>query len=392
VASAPTLELADLFRAFGPAFRERRTGQLPLRHLRVMSAIERCRTAALGGHIYECDHCHERRIAYNSCRNRHCPKCQGAERFRWLEARRKEILPVDYFHVVFTLPSALGPLALRNQKIVYTLLFRCAAQALLEVAADPKHLGARLGVLAILHTWGQQLTHHPHVHCIVPGGGLSPAGDRWLSSRPGFLLPVRVLSRVFRGKVLAGLKAAHASSELALVGRVEALADPQRFRDLLDELYQQEWVVYSKPPFAGPEAVLKYLARYTHRVALSNQRLVGLEGDTVALSWKDYRHNGRRRLLHLPAEELIRRFLQHVLPEGFVRIRYYGFFANRHRAEALERCRQLLKAPPSDEASPAKEERPPQVCPTCGEGTLKIVDRIAAPRSPGPATRGRAPP
>jgi hypothetical protein len=386
------LEVADIFRAHGARYRAQHAGRLPLEQLRAMSAIERCRTAELGGHVYECDHCRERRVAYNSCRNRHCPKCQGAERFRWLQARQRELLPVDYFHVVFTLPAALRPLALRNPKVLYNLLFRCAAQSLIEVAANPKRLGARLGVLAVLHTWGQQLTHHPHVHCIVPGGGLSPTGDRWVPARPDYLLPVRVLARLFRGKYLAGLKAAYAAGELALVGKVAPLSNPSAFRQLLDELYQQEWVVYAKPPFEGPERVLKYLASYTHRVALSNRRLVRLEGDTVALTYKDYRHGGRRRLLRLPAQELIRRFLQHVLPRGFVRIRYYGLLANRHREEALRRCREVLKAVPPEREHREPPEGPTWTCPACGEGRLKIVGWLEAPGGQTPGCRGRAPP
>ena len=391
MAPAATLEVADIFRSYGGRFREQRAGRLPLEHLRAMSAIERCRTAELGGHVYECDHCHERRVAYNSCRNRHCPKCQGAERLRWLEARQRDLLPVDYFHVVFTLPAEIGPLALRNPKALYGLLFRCAAQTLLEVATSPKHLGARLGVLAVLHTWGQQLTHHPHVHCIVPGGGLSSTRGRWIPSRRGYLLPVQVLSRVFRGKYLAGLGAAKAAGELALVGKLERLADPESFRGLLDGLYSQEWVVYCKPPFAGPETVLKYLSRYTHRVALSNQRLLRMEGDTVVLTYKDYRHGGRQRLLRLPAPELIRRFLQHVLPCGFVRIRYYGLLANRHRADALKLCREALGAPQAEE-EPSEDALPSWTCPLCGEGTLKIVEWIGGPEDAATLTRERAPP
>ncbi|MDY7093620.1 MAG: IS91 family transposase [Acidobacteriota bacterium] len=390
--TAATLEVADIFRSYGDRFREQHAGRLPLEHLRAMSAIEHCRTAELGGHVYECDHCRERRVAYNSCRNRHCPKCQGAERLRWLEARQRELLPVDYFHVVFTLPAELGPLALRNPKPLYSLLFRCAAQTLLEVATSPKRLGARLGVLAVLHTWGQQLTHHPHVHCIVPGGGLSPTGDRWIPSRRGYLLPVRVLSRVFRGKYLAGLQAARAAGELAWVGKVEHLADPETFQSFLDALYNQEWVVYCKPPFAGPERVLKYLSRYTHRVALSNQRLLRMESDTVVLTYKDYRHGGRWRLLRLRAEELIRRFLQHVLPSGFVRIRYYGLLANRHRAEALRLCREALGASPP-EGVPVEEASPPSwACPHCGEGNLRIVGRVSRREAPAALLRERAPP
>jgi hypothetical protein len=355
-----------------------------------MSAIENCRTAALGGHVYACDACGERQIAYNSCRNRHCPKCQGPERYRWLEQRSRELLPVGYFHVVFTLPSSLGPVALRNQKVLYSLLFRAAADSLLEVAANPRHLGAKLGMVAVLHTWGQQLTHHPHLHCIVPGGGPSSSGDRWVSCREDFLVPVRVLTRLYRGKYLAGLKDAYDNGDLELVGAIKHLAEPEAFKALLSQLYGQEWVVYSKPPFSGPERVLKYLARYTHRVAIANSRLVRMEGDTVVLTYKDYRRDGEQRLLRLPAHEFIRRFLLHILPDGFVRIRYYGLFANRYRAQNLERCRHLLSHPPPPPEEPAPQAAP--VCPHCGEGPLRPVGRVAVLRDPQPKRAGRGPP
>lgn len=387
---SPPLEVADIFRVYGPAFRASGSGHLPLRALKAMSAIETCRTAALGGHVYACDACGERQIAYNSCRNRHCPKCQGAERYRWLEKRRLELLPVGYFHVIFTLPSALGPVALRNQKVLYNLLFRCAAESLLEVAANPEHLGARLGMLSVLHTWGQQLTHHPHLHCIVPGGGPSLEGDRWIASRENFLVPVQALSQVFQKKYLEGLKTAYDGGELTLVGAIEDLAQPRAFRALLSALYAKNWVVFSKPPFAGPERVLKYLARYTHRVAISNSRLVRLEGDTVVLTYKDYRRDGEQRLLRLPAHEFIRRFLLHVLPDGFVRIRYYGLFANRYRAQRLEQCRRLLGSLP-----PPPEESAPQaapICPHCGEGSLRLVGQLGATPDPLPRLAARGPP
>ncbi len=384
------MEVADIFRVYGPAFRASRAGHLPLRALKAMSAIETCRTAALGGHVYACDACGERQIAYNSCRNRHCPKCQGAERYRWLEQRSQELLPVGYFHVVFTLPSALGPVALRNQRVLYNLLFRAAADSLLEVAANPRHLGAKLGMVAVLHTWGQQLTHHPHLHCIVPGGGPSPSGDRWVFCREDFLVPVRVLTRLYRGKYLAGLKAAYEQGELELVGAIQHLEDPKAFKALLSRLYGQDWVVYSKPPFSGPELVLKYLARYTHRVAISNSRLIRMAGDTVVLTYKDYRREGEQRLLRLPAHEFIRRFLLHILPDGFVRIRYYGLFANRYRAQRLEQCRQLLSHPP-----PLPEESAPQAaptCPHCGEGSLRLVGRLVTLPDPFPRLAPRGPP
>ena len=306
------------------------------------SDIAACRTAALGGHVEECDRCGHQQIAYNSCRNRHCPKCQATAAAQWLEAREAELLPVEYFHVVFTLPAALGPIALQNPRVVYGLLFRAAAETLQQIAADPKHLGAEIGFLAVLHTWGQNLEHHPHVHCVVPGGGLSPDGSRWVACRPGFFLPVRVLSRVFRGKFLALLRAAFDQGKLSFHGKLGALADAGEFRRRLAASAQTEWVVYAKPPFGGPEQVLKYLARYTHRVAISNRRLVALEDGEVTFHWKDYAHGGGQKTMTLKAIEFIRRFLLHVLPSGFVRIRHYGFLANRVCREKLALCRALL--------------------------------------------------
>jgi Putative transposase/Transposase zinc-binding domain len=336
------LEVAHILRLYGEAFRQQH--RLCRVQLQAMRAIEDCRTAVLGGHVYRCDECGAEKICYNSCRNRHCPKCQSLEKERWLEQRRRELLPVPYFHLVFTLPEELNLLALGNPEVIYDLLFHCAAETLLEVAADPKHLGVRLGLLAILHTWSQTLVLHPHLHCIVPGGGPSLDHERWVASSERFLLPVRVLSPVFRGKFLAGLKALHEQGRLSLYGGAEELRDPLVFRNLLDRLYRKFWWVYSKAPFGGPEQVLQYLARYTHRVALSNHRLLRLADDQVTFSYKDCSQGGRVRQMTLPVEEFLRRFLLHILPHRFVRIRYYGWLANRHRDRELERCRTLLGA------------------------------------------------
>jgi hypothetical protein len=342
------LEVADIFRAHGPAWRRAQAGHLSLGQIKVMSAIERCRTAALGGHVAACQDCGHIHVAYNSCRNRHCPKCQGAAARDWLAARQAELLPVAYYHVVFTLPAPIADIAYHNKAVVYALLFKAAAETLLTIAADPKHLGARIGLTAVLHTWGSALTHHPHVHCIVPGGGLSERGDRWISCRPGFFLPVRVLSRLFRRLFLENLAAAHQAGRLQFFGALTSLREPSAFAAWLAPLRKIEWVVFAKRPFAGPEAVLAYLSRYTHRVAISNRRLVALDDNGVTFRWKDYRAKGRTRYkrMTLAADEFIRRFLLHVLPAGFHRIRHYGLFANGGRAENLARARQLLGQPP----------------------------------------------
>jgi hypothetical protein len=366
------LEVAHIFRLYGEDYRQ--THRLSRPQLRAMRAIEICRTAALGGHVDECDQCGARKISYNSCRNRHCPKCQSLDKERWLEKRCSELLPAPYFHVVFTVPQELNPLALANPRWFYDLLFDSASKTLLEIAADPKHLGARIGALAVLHTWGQTLELHPHLHCIVPGGGVSLDGQRWVSSRPDYFLPVQVLARLFRGKFLAGVKAAFQAGQLRLP---EALQGPASFQVLIDRLYGKAWVVYSKPPFGSPEQVLAYLARYTHRVAISNSRLVRLENGRVSFTYKDYTQGGRVREMTLPVPEFIRRFLLHVLPESFVRIRYYGLLANRNRQRTLARCRELLAA-----ATPAESEASflegwqarwarltgtdPTLCPYCG--------------------------
>jgi hypothetical protein len=341
------LEVADIFRAHGPAWRRARAGHLSLGQLKVMSAIERCRTAALGGHVAACQDCGHIHVAYNSCRNRHCPKCQGAAARDWLAARQAELLPVAYYHVVFTLPAPIADIAYHNKAVVYGLLFKTAAETLLTIAADPRHLGARIGLTAVLHTWGSALTHHPHVHCIVPGGGLSQQGDRWISCRPGFFLPVRVLSRLFRRLFLEKLAAAHQAGRLQFFGALTSLREPSAFAAWLAPLRKIEWVVFAKRPFAGPKAVLAYLSRYTHRVAISNRRLIALDDNGVTFTWKDYRAKGRTRYkrMTLAADEFIRRFLLHVLPAGFHRIRHYGLFANGGRAENLARARQLLGQP-----------------------------------------------
>ena len=384
--SRPALEVADIFRDHGPAWRSANAGHVSLGQLKVMSAIETCRTAALGGHVARCADCAYTTIAYNSCRNRHCPKCQGAAAREWLAAREAELLPVPYYHVVFTLPAAIADIAYQNKAVVYDLLFKVSAETLITIAADPKHLGARIGITSVLHTWGSALTHHPHVHMIVPGGGISPDGSRWISCRPGFFLPVRVLSRLFRRLFLQKLTAAH--KQLQFFGNHARLANPQAFAAHLAPLRKAEWVVYSKRPFDGPAAVLAYLSRYTHRVAISNSRLIALDHRGVTFKWKDYRIEGRDRYkqMTLATDEFIRRFLLHVLPHGFHRIRHYGLFAS---AANLAQARQLLAAPApqtlSDDAKASVPDEPPtpsHPCPCCG-GRMIIIEtfeRGATPR------------
>lgn len=377
----PRLELADIVRAHTDAYVQSRGGEISLFERRTLDAIAACRTARLGGHVAECDRCGHRVIGYNSCRNRHCPKCQAAGRAEWFRQRELELLPVEYFHVVFTVPREIAAIALQNKRIVYDILFRAAAEALQTAGRDPKHLGAEIGVLAVLHTWGQNLEHHPHVHCVVPGGGLAPDGSRWVSGRTGFLFPVRVLGRLFRGKFLEQLKAAFAAGRLQFRGSLATAADRRGFRRYLEPIFAKDWIVYAKRPFHGPEPVLKYLARYTHRVAIANRRLVAAEGDTVSFVWKDYAHGSKRRVMTLSAVEFLRRFLLHVLPSGFPRIRYYGFLANRHRHERLDRCRALLGVPASessidtDPPSDLGDERAPS-CPVCKRGRLFCVLRF----------------
>lgn len=390
--SRPELEVADVFRRHGAVWRAANDGHLSLAQRRVMTAIEICRTAELGGHVERCESCAHTRVAYNSCRNRHCPKCQWSAAEKWLAAREAELLPVPYFHVVFTLPAALGAIAYQNKAKVYGLLFSAAAEALTTIAADKRHLGAAIGVTAVLHTWGQNLDHHPHVHCIVPGGGIAPESDRWISCRPGFFLPVRVLSRLFRRLFLEGLARLHAAGELQFFGELAPLDTATAFAGVLAPLRRTEWVVYAKEPFAGPEQVLAYLARYTHRVAISNRRLVEIGDNHVAFRWKDYRENGRHRakVMRLEAGEFMRRFLMHVLPDGFHRIRHYGLFANGHRAEKIALCRKLLAVPaPVDSGEPdpdqnggAEQDAPPP-CPCCG-GRMRVIEtfeRGTTPRS-----------
>jgi len=390
------LEIADIFRTAGPAYRAVHAGHLSLQHLKVMSAIEQCRTAALGGHVEACQDCGRRRVSYNSCRNRHCPKCQGAAARTWLAEREANLLPVGYFHVVFTVPAEVGEIAFHNKAAVYDLLFRAASEAMLTIAADPRHLGARIGITAVLHTWGSALTHHPHVHMIVPGGGISCDGDRWVSSRPAFLLPVRVLGKLFRRLFLTKLMALHEADRLVFFGSLAPLADRRAFLRHLRPARSKRWVVYAKPPFAGPEAVLAYLARYTHRVAISNRRLLAFDEASVTFRFKDYRRDGpeRQRVMTLGTDEFIRRFLLHLLPRGFHRIRHYGFLAGGIRKLSLTRVRDLLAVSPQPDGGPAEQPtdvRPP--CPCCG-GHMIIIEtfgRWSQPRAPpyGIAPAGR---
>jgi hypothetical protein len=387
--SRPALEVADIFRDHGPAWRQANAGHVSLGQLKVMSAIESCRTAALGGHVARCEKCAHTVIAYNSCRNRHCPKCQGAAAKEWLAAREAELLPVPYFHVVFTLPAQIVDIAYQNKAVIYDLLFKASAETLITIAADPEHLGARVGVLSVLHTWGSALTHHPHVHMIVPGGGISLDDRGWVSCRPGFFLPVRVLSRLFRRLFLEKLVAAHQAGELQFFGNHVPLMDPQAFAAYLAPLRNSEWVVYSKRPFGGPKEVLRYLARYTHRVAISNRRLIALDDNSVTFKWKDYRIEGpeRDKVMTLATHEFIRRFLIHVLPSGFHRIRYYGLFATTTRAENIARARKLLAVPmlPIDinaaSANANEPQTPEHPCPCCG-GRMIIIETFERGSSP----------
>jgi hypothetical protein len=387
----PRLEVADVLREYGEQYLEK-YGASPEQR-RVLRAIQNCRTAVLGGHVNQCDRCGHQEISYNSCRNRHCPKCQGSARARWLEARATELLPLPYFHVVFTVPACLGPLILQNKRVMHDLLFGAVSATLLEVAANPRHMGARIGFLAVLHTWGQNLMHHPHVHCVVPTGGLSPDGSAWVHGRAGFFLPVRVLSRVFRGKFISLLKRASGQGKLVFHGNLASLASPVALESLLNQSVKSEWVVYAKPPFGGPEQVLKYLARYTHRVAISNGRLLHLEHGQVTFRWKDYAQGSRKSTMTLDAVEFIRRFLLHVVPPRFVRIRYYGFMANRYRAKNLQRCRQLIGQPQAPQAQePCEPDRAltepgdkieDACCPACKQGRMRIIGELAKQHFPG---------
>jgi len=377
----PPLEVADIIRAVGRSFIEKNRSWLTGLHRKVLSAIERCRTAALGGHKDQCSRCGYQAISYNSCRNRHCPKCQTNARDKWLAARQRELLAVPYVHVVFTLPHELAPLALYNKKLLYDLLFRTSAASLLEIAADSKHLGAEIGFLSVLHTWGSNLLHHPHVHCVVPAGGLSPDHERWVRPRYPFFLPVKVLSRVFRGKYVSGLQQMFQKGDLCLPGALQPLAQRKAFHSFLRTLFRHDWVVYAKRPFGGPEHVLHYLARYTHRVAISNHRLVSFADGKVTFRWKDYACGNKSRLMTLAAEEFLRRFLLHVLPHGFVRIRFFGLLANRRRSALLPLCRRLI-ADNSGSLAPSPPAIPDSsssgsTCPICG-GSMIVVERLTA--------------
>ena len=387
----PPLEVADIFRRYGSAYRQQHAGSLSRGQRRVMSAIELCRTAALGGHLEQCDSCGHQRPAYNSCRNRHCPKCQSLARAQWLEDRQTELLPVEYFHVVFTLPEEIGAIAYQNKELLYGILFRATAETLRTIAADPKHLGAAIGFLAVLHTWGQNLLFHPHLHCVVPGGGISVDDKRWIACRPGFFLPVRVLSRMFRRLFLEHLQAAFDAGKLQFFSSLQPLRDPKAFAAYLAPLRQTEWVVYAKPPFGGPEQVLNYLGRYTHRVAISNNRLLDTDNGKVCFRWKDYRDHNQQKMMTLEADEFIRRFLLHVLPDRFQRIRHYGFLGHRYRQAKLALCRQLLgvaltstdPVPRSDKLDYRKRYeqltgKSLRECPVCHRGQMVTIAVLSA--------------
>ncbi|MEM1235456.1 MAG: IS91 family transposase [Pseudomonadota bacterium] len=390
----PRLEIADIFRAHGPAWRRANAGHVSLSQLKVMSAIEACRTEALGGHVAACTKCGHSHIAYNSCKNRHCPKCQGPAARDWMAARAEDLLPVEYFHVVFTLPAEIARIACWNKRAVYGLLFRASAETVATIAADPKRLGARVGMTCVLHTWGSALTHHPHIHMIVPGGGLSPDGTRWVACRPGFFLPIRVLSRLFRRLFLEGLMSLHREGALTFFRDLAGLTDAAAFAAWLAPLRKTDWVVYAKPPFGGPEAVLAYLSRYTHRVAISNHRLISADAGAVAFRWKDYRIKcgDRSRVMRLSTEEFIRRFLIHVLPDGFHRIRHYGFLAGAGRTDKIAQIRVLLGAASTANPETAGDDPAPPLtlrepCPDCG-GAMRIVEVFRRGQIP----RSRAPP
>jgi Putative transposase/Transposase zinc-binding domain len=377
----PPFEVADIIRQYGNSFIAKHRSWLTWFHLRILYAIESCRTAALGGHLDRCSRCGYEAISYCSCRNRHCPKCQTNARDKWLAERSKELLPVSYVHVVFTLPHEVSWLALQNKKIIYDLLFRTSAATLLQVAADPKHLGAEIGFLSVLHTWGQNLLHHPHIHCVIPSGGLSPDHQHWVHPRYAFFLPVKVLSRVFRGKFVAGLKRAFRQGELVFPGGRRSLAGEKAFLEFLRLLFRQDWVVYAKRPFGGPEHVLHYLARYTHRVAISNHRLVSVADGNVTFRWKDYAHGGKQRKMTVCAEEFLRRFMLHVLPRGFVRIRFSGFLANRRRKQLLPLCRRLLGRIPQPRPETVADSQTKSgagwLCPHCGS-PMVLIGKVTA--------------
>jgi hypothetical protein len=396
----PTLEVADIFRLHGPAYREAHADSMTSHQRRIMRDIETCRTAVLGGHIDQCDNCGHQIISYNSCRNRHCAKCQCLAKAQWLEKQNAHLLPVQYFHVVFTVPDSIAAIALQNKETCYKTLFTSASETLRRIALDPKHLGAKIGFLAVLHTWGQNLHHHPHIHCVVPGGGMSPGRDQWIACRKGFFLPVRVLSRLFRGLFLFHLQEAHAAGALPLHGELQKLNDPAEFKSLLKAARKTNWVVYSKPPFGGPSQVLDYLGRYTHRVAISNNRLASLDAGKVTFRWRDYKDGNKQKLMTLDADEFIRRFLLHVLPPRFVRIRHFGFLANAHREKNLSLCRTLLSlpvdqnppSPPQAEDWKTRYERLSgeslKICPVCHQGsmfTLQTMPPLHCPYDRPPA-------
>jgi hypothetical protein len=397
----PRIEVAEVFRRYGEAYRNEHDGSLSRAQRRVMSAVEVCRTAALGGHVEECDNedCRHQRISYNSCRNRHCPKCQSLARAEWIEDREAEVLDCEYFHVVFTVPEEIAAIAYQNKRVVYGILFQAAAETLRTIAADSKHLGAEIGFFGVLHTWGQNLLHHFHLHFVVAGGGIAPEGDRWLSCRSGFFVPVRVLSRLFRRLFLEALQKAFDSGKLKFFSSLESLQDRKAFIRYLAPVRKAEWVVYAKPPFAGPQQVLDYVGRYTHRVAISNDRLLDIENGEVRFRWKDYRDNNRQKTLMLTADEFIRRFLLHVLPDGFQRIRYYGFLGNRYRKQKLARCRQLLgmsenerpETDPSSDYRDLYEELTGSSlwkCPVCHKGCMHVIGVLESADKRPPMTEG----
>lgn len=388
----PKLEVADVFRRYAEAYRQQHGASLSVAQRRVMTAIEVCRTAALGGHLERCDQCGHERNAYNSCRDRHCPKCQSLARAQWIQDRQSELLNVPYFHVVFTVPEQMATIAYQNKEVVYGILFQATAETLKIIAADPQHLGAEIGFFAVLHTWGQNLQVHPHLHCVVPGGGLSPDGQRWVSCRPDFFLPVRVLGHLFRRLFLESLQKAFDSGKLQFFAALESFRQPEAFASLVARMKACEWVVYAKRPFAGPQQVLDYVGRYTHRVAISNNRLLDIENGQVRFQWKDYRDDGKMKTMTLSADEFIRRFLLHVLPNGFQRIRYYGLLGNRYRKEKLAQCRRLLgMSPPSEQTNPSPAEKDYRdryeeltgnslhQCPQCQRGRMLVVAILPRP-------------
>jgi hypothetical protein len=386
-------EVADIFRRYGATYRATHGASLCTAQRRVMSAIELCRTAALGGHVERCDRCDHQRVCYNSCRDRHCPKCQSLARAQWLEDRQAELLDTQYFHVVFTVPQPVAAIALQNKQVVYNILFRAASETLRTIAADPKHLGAQIGFFAVLHTWGQTLSIHPHLHCVVPGGGISPDGTRWISCRANYLLPVPVLAPLFRRLFLGYLRQAFDAGDLQFFSSLEPLRIRNAFLRHLAPAWKEDWVVYAKPPFAGPDDVLKYVARYTHRVAISNDRLLDINDGKVQFRWKDYRDDNRHKTMTLDADEFIRRFLLHVLPDGFQRIRYFGFLANRYRAEKLALCRQLMQMPPPITRDVHKDYRDRyealtgvslKTCPLCRSGTMVVIETFECTSSRAP--------